>query len=259
LGLAQVGARFIQLSQGFAAEFAAGLVDLALHFVDGRLGAGMARVVPSSIPRVSTSERLRRSTSTGETAPCWTSGSDMPISWRSRLRLLRYWSCLAPNSRSSCWRCSSCCCSRRFRPQLLASAQVQRLFVRSLVGRGFARCFGNVQRAIFDFGAEALDAQFHGHAVGFGFADVGGKTVSSRRTSGAPASTICPSCTKIWATMPPSRFWIFWMREEDRLAFAFGHFVDDRKVAQSMRNTKKPITPQMVRRTMRGASSIRAF
>ena len=39
LGLVQVSARFIELRERIAAEFAASLVDLALYFLDGRFRA----------------------------------------------------------------------------------------------------------------------------------------------------------------------------------------------------------------------------
>jgi hypothetical protein len=49
LRLVQIGARLVQLCQRFAAEFAARLVDLALHFLAiADCARGMARVVPSS-------------------------------------------------------------------------------------------------------------------------------------------------------------------------------------------------------------------
>ncbi|MNT61263.1 hypothetical protein D3C72_1988910 [compost metagenome] len=62
---------------------------------------GIARVVACNWPRLSTSARFKRSTSTGEIAPSATSGSDMRISWRNSSRLLRNWLCLEANSRNS--------------------------------------------------------------------------------------------------------------------------------------------------------------
>ncbi|MOA34055.1 hypothetical protein D3C78_1554030 [compost metagenome] len=84
--------------------------------------------------------------------------------------------------------------------------------------------------------------------------------VSSRRINGAPASTICPSLTNSSATMPPSRFWIFWILDEGiALPSPLVTSSITAKLAHNIRNTKKPMMPQIVSRTTRGASSISAL
>ncbi|MNN70494.1 hypothetical protein D3C81_1863460 [compost metagenome] len=86
------------------------------------------------------------------------------------------------------------------------------------------------------------------------------KRVSSRRSNGWPTSTICPSLAKISATMPPSRFWIF-CTLDDGMALPSPRVTSSMgaTLAHTIRNTKNRITPQMVSRTTRGASSIRAL
>ncbi|MCY1426151.1 hypothetical protein D9M71_419640 [compost metagenome] len=69
---------------------------------------GIARVVALSSPLISTALRRRRSSSTGDTAPLFTSGSDMRSSCCTRPRLERYCCCLARNSWSSWVFCRSC-------------------------------------------------------------------------------------------------------------------------------------------------------
>ncbi|MNP69023.1 hypothetical protein D3C76_1650620 [compost metagenome] len=62
------------------------------------------------------------------------------------------------------------------------------------------------------------------------------------------------------ATIPPSRFWIFWIFD-DGIALPSPLVTSSitAKLAQSIRNTKNAMIAQIVSRTTRGASSISAL
>ena len=222
---------------------------------------GMARAVESIWPRFSTSARRRRSTSTWEIAPWATSGSDIAISWRSNCRLLAYWARLELNSRSSCCFCTSCCC----RPPSSSCSCWRRLWYSDC---SLAAWLGAALRSSSSIcsGLSSTSAvrRCTRKAMARREASVSStleaKRVSSRRSSGWPTSTISPSLAKISATMPPSRFWIF-CTLDDGMALPSPRVTSSMgaTLAQMIRNRKNAITPQMVRRTTRGASSINAL
>ncbi|MNC29561.1 hypothetical protein D3C75_778100 [compost metagenome] len=170
---------------------------------------GMARVVAFSEPRVSTALRRRRSTSTWEMAPLATSGSDMFSSLWIRPRLERYCWTLERNSANSWIFCCSCSCrmltslvSPCWRERYRASSSAARPGAALAISSG--SCSGRPSPSALRRSTRASRAR---RSASLSLM-LETRRVSSRRSSLSPLSTICPSRTKISATMPPSRFWM---------------------------------------------------
>ncbi|MNN14324.1 hypothetical protein D3C81_1273850 [compost metagenome] len=175
-GFAELGAGLVELGQRFAAELATGFLDLALYFPDGGLGtrdgerggvhlAAVFHFGTAQAQHLDLGDRALGYQRLGHrdflTQQLQAVGVLRALGGVLAQLLLALYQLLlqAPD----------------LVLQLLAPAQVQRLFVGCLARRCLAQFFIDFQRAVFDLGTQAFDAQGHGQAVGLGLADVGGE------------------------------------------------------------------------------------
>src|SRR3990167_3325103 len=220
---------------------------------------GMARVVASSEPRISTALRRKRRISTSEMAPLLTSGCDMFSSCWIRPRLELYCCCLELNSASSWVFCRSCSlrvrcslCRRSWRELYRASSSSTNCVAFSVISAGISRgrpaasACRRCRRALRAMRSASLSSRLER------------KRVSSRRNSTSPLFTSCPSRTKISATMPPSRFWMTWILLDGMaLPSPMVTSSSTANLAQTRAVSSSKLTSQTVMRARVGESSSR--
>ena len=111
--------------------------------------------------------------------------------------------------------------------QLLAAADVQRLFAFRLARHGFEHVFREIQRAVIDLGAQTLDAQQHRQPISLGFADVGSKSRVVQANQRCASLDDLAFLDEQFGDDPALEVLDFLdLRRRNRLAVALGHFVD---------------------------------
>jgi len=232
LGLVQVGAGFVELSQRFAAEFAARLVDLALDLLDCRFGArdgqrgGVELTTGFDLGTLEAQHLHRRYGTLRHQRLGHVDFLALQAQLLTILRLLgtEFAQFLLTLNQLFLQ-------STDFVMQLLTTADVQRLFAFRLTRHGFKHVLREVQRTVIDLGAQALDAQQHRQAISFGFADVGSKSrvvQANQRCAGLDDLTFLDEHFRDDPALQVLDF--LDLRRRNRLAVALGHFVDHGEV-----------------------------
>ncbi|MNH16096.1 hypothetical protein D3C79_757260 [compost metagenome] len=128
--------------------------------------------------------------------------------------------------------------------QLLAAALVQGLFVGGLARRGLADFFVDLQRPVFDLGAQALDTQGHGQAISLGLTDVGnepGIVQAQQRVAHFDDLALFGVDLRNDAAFQVLDLLQF--RRGDRLAFATGDFVDNGEIGPEAKEQEEADHP----------------
>ena len=228
LGLVQFSTGFVELGQGFAAEFAAGFIDLALHFLDRRFstrdrqGGGVQLPAGFHFGALEAQHFYRRHRALGHQRLGHVDFLALQGQLAAVLALLggelaQFLLALHELFLQAA----------DFVFQLLAAAFIQGALVGGLARRGLEHLVRDVQRAVIHLGAQTLDTQLHGQAQGFGFPGVGDKPrvveTNQRRASLYDLAFLDvqlgdDAAFKVLDFLQLGR--------RNRLAVATGHFVD---------------------------------
>ncbi|MCY1416004.1 hypothetical protein D9M71_315050 [compost metagenome] len=124
--------------------------------------------------------------------------------------------------------------------QLLATTDIERLFTLGLTRHGLEHILGEVQRTLFDLGAQALDPQQHRQPIGLGFTDVRSKSrvvQANQRCAGFDNLTFLDE--QLGNDTAFKVLDLLDLRRWNRLAVALGHLVDHREVGPEHQEHKE--------------------
>ncbi|MNV19820.1 hypothetical protein D3C71_1107010 [compost metagenome] len=241
LGLVQVGACFIELGQGFATELATGFIDLALHFLDCRFGSWNCQrggVELTTGLRFGTPEAQdfhRRYRALGHQRLGHADFLTLEAQLLAILRLFggEFAQLLLALDQLLLQ-------ATNLIVQLLATTDIERFFTLGLTRHGLEHILGEVQRAIFDLGAQALDPQQHRQPIGLGFTDVRSKSrvvQANQRCAGFDNLTFLDE--QLGNDTAFKVLDLLDLRRWNRLAVALGHLVDHREVGPEHQEHKE--------------------
>ncbi|MNF90767.1 hypothetical protein D3C84_733460 [compost metagenome] len=230
--LAQVSARLVELSEGIAAKLATGLIDLALDFLDRRLGprdgqrGGIELTAVFHFGTLEAQDFNLRDCALGHQRLGHADFLTQQLQAVAVLGLLG-----AELAQFLLALHQLLLQATNFALQLLTTALVQGVFVGRLAWRSLADLFVDLQRTVFDLGTQALYTQGHGQAIRFGLADVGYETgivQTQQRVARFDDLAFFGKDLRNDAAFQVLDF--LQLGRRNRLALTTGDFVDDREV-----------------------------